>query len=799
MKLMTNPCTPNSVRSFDRIQATLVMLACLVISLNANAALLFYEDFNYTGGLKLGSPAGTPTWENAKDQFTIGEGSLNHVGIQASTGNRVIAAPTTLNIEGVRTSTGAWTAQSSGVLYVSFLMRVVSTVNIGTTGDGTPVLTIGRTSNSSQMAGVSLLDNGGIKLGAVKYPGGKTPSSSAFFAAGIGADLGSSTVLVILKYEYVAGTTNDIVTVWVNPDNVGATEDPANKVTASAGTDGTYALGRLELCRGLNVSIDEIRIGQTWAEVTPTGGPLVASQISFGSLQQVSFVGTTLQPVVVNVLNPGGVLVPTNGVPVTLSLTAGSGNLNGTLTQYTGPDGRAVFNDLSFDTLGNGKEIRAASTSLGTATRGNLYVVNNPNGGGLASAPVITQAMASAGGIILRGKGGAPNGQFELLSAQNAGSPANSWGTLAVSTFDAQGNFAMTNPITPGETHRFYRLRGEGGSTGSGMFQHMGYASVPAPITGGGDTSDIVVVTNLDGFMSAVSGPEPRIVYVEGTITLRTNGNTYLYGNKTIIGLGTDATLIGCLGIFYNEGSTTYAATNIIIRNLTITNPDGYGENDAITIKNGGRHVWIDHCTFYDTDDGLVDATRESDFITISWCKFYYTSANGHENVNLIGGDDGDSSDAGKLHLTLHHNWYGDNAVERMPSVRYGRVHFFNNYVGSSGNNYCTRTRLNAEVLVENNHYENVQNPWEQIITSGTPGLLRATGNITNNCNFTTAYAHNTGGTLVLIDGSDILTDSGTDPIGLNPAPYAYTLDDAVDVQTLVTTHAGAGNGPFAP
>ncbi len=194
-----------------------------------------------------------------------------------------------------------------------------------------------------------------------------------------------------------------------------------------------------------------------------------------------------------------------------------------------------------------------------------------------------------------------------------------------------------------------------------------------------------------------------------------------------------------------------------------------------------------------------MDATREADFITVSWCRFYYTAPNGHENVNLIGGDDGDTTDMGKLHVTFHHNWYGDLAKERMPSVRYGRVHFFNNYLNSPGNNYATRTRLNAEVLVEKNHYENIQNPWELIITSGNSGLLRATGNITNSCTFTTAYNHNTGGTLVLIDGSDVLTDSGTDPIGLNPPPYAYTLDDAAAVQTLVTTHAGAGKGPFAP
>jgi pectate lyase len=132
-----------------------------------------------------------------------------------------------------------------------------------------------------------------------------------------------------------------------------------------------------------------------------------------------------------------------------------------------------------------------------------------------------------------------------------------------------------------------------------------------------------------------------------------------------------------------------------------------------------------------------------------------------------------------------------------MPSVRFGRAHVFNNYFTATGNNYCTRSRLNAEVLAENNHYEAVQNPFEVIITTGTTGLLRATGNITNNCTFNTTYPHNTGGTLVLADGTDVLTAG--DPLGLNPPPYTYTPDDAANVASLIQQHAGAGKGPFAP
>ena len=47
-----------------------------------------------------------------------------------------------------------------------------------------------------------------------------------------------------------------------------------------------------------------------------------------------------------------------------------------------------------------------------------------------------------------------------------------------------------------------------------------------------------------------------------------------------------------------------------------------------------------------------------------------------------------------------------------------------------------------------------------------------------------------------LIPGTDTLT---SDPNGLNPPPYAYTLNNATDVPGIVTNNAGAGKGPFAP
>jgi pectate lyase len=229
------------------------------------------------------------------------------------------------------------------------------------------------------------------------------------------------------------------------------------------------------------------------------------------------------------------------------------------------------------------------------------------------------------------------------------------------------------------------------------------------------------------------------------------------------------------------------------------------GTNDAITIDQSKEHsiihtgmdVWIDHCTVSNAQDGSIDITKGADNVTVSWCKFFYAPKVPnftHELVNLIGSSDSDGSATRLFHVTMHHNWYADNAIERMPSVRWGRVHVFNNYYTCSGNNYCARTRISSQVLVENNFYLGVQNPWELLTTSGTTGLLLATNN--NIGYLDTTY----GNTWVsgwypgqsLIPGTDTLSD-------LSPPPYSYTnaLNTASDVPYYVTTYAGSGKFPY--
>lgn len=92
------------------------------------------------------------------------------------------------------------------------------------------------------------------------------------------------------------------------------------------------------------------------------------------------------------------------------------------------------------------------------------------------------------------------------------------------------------------------------------------------------------------------------------------------------------------LTIFSAKGATIKHAaftfkrsSNVIIRNLEFdelwewdeATKGNYDKNDwdYITIENS-NNVWIDHCTFNKSYDGVVDVKKGSNGVTISWSSF---------------------------------------------------------------------------------------------------------------------------------------------------------------------------------
>ena len=103
--------------------------------------------------------------------------------------------------------------------------------------------------------------------------------------------------------------------------------------------------------------------------------------------------------------------------------------------------------------------------------------------------------------------------------------------------------------------------------------------------------------------------------------------------------------------------------------------------------------------------DGQVDVTHGADFITVSWNVFH-----DHFKNSLVGNSEntGDE-DIGHLRITYHHNLF-TRVDGRNPSIRFGTGHVYNNHYLNIPD-YGIASRINAQVRVENNYFDNVETP----------------------------------------------------------------------------------------
>jgi len=210
------------------------------------------------------------------------------------------------------------------------------------------------------------------------------------------------------------------------------------------------------------------------------------------------------------------------------------------------------------------------------------------------------------------------------------------------------------------------------------------------------------------------------------------------------------------------------SCSNIIIRNLKFQGPGSIdvGGSDLISF-NGTKNCWVDHCEFYDGMDGNFDITQQSDFNTVSWCTFSYSSRSYmHQNTNLIGSSD--SEKTGYLNTTFAFCHWGDNCRARMPMARVGKIHMLNNYYTCTTGGNCINPRKNSEFLIEGNYFaKGVKSIYSQ-----------------SNAKAVTWAASNT----IVQSGVSKPSSLGTTVT----VPYDYEVAPASEVPTVVETYAGA-------
>ncbi|WP_341278403.1 hypothetical protein [Paenibacillus sp. FSL H8-0537] len=357
----------------------------------------------------------------------------------------------------------------------------------------------------------------------------------------------------------------------------------------------------------------------------------------------------------------------------------------------------------------------------------------------------------------------------------------------------------------------------------------FGVSRAEAASTGGygttnGSTAAAVTVTNLAELQAAFNSGKHHIIvrgniYGGSQLTTLTFASTS-WNNVTIEGAAGGQAVLQNIQLKFS-GELLAAGTNIeniVIKNITFygkiqdlqnlsgaaTQPGGSGTNYLGVSFRRVTNALVDHCTFYNISDDLLLVSQKSDNVTLSYNHFYFTDSWVNMNPNplwnwvgvnqdlaserlalIIGSNASDSYTygGGKLHVTMHHNWFGPNMKGR-PLMR-GFVHLYNNYFDNSttpsGNNSAgfNQQQYNANQIGSGSVIFSERNYFYKTNQSNQVGL-------DSSSHAYTFYERNN----VYNQTTGTSATGAAFPTSL-PFPYSYSLDAVQNVPNIVQANAG--------
>jgi Secretion system C-terminal sorting domain len=322
---------------------TFLSAVALTTAASAQVTLPYTETFNYTATSNLGGQGG---WENVNtgDEIIISEGSLSYTGLAASTGNKV-----TFGGGGIDGQL-AYATQSAGVVYASFIINIADITAV-TDANGGYFAGLAETPTNFASTVWAKPSGTGFVIGLNKATG------TADIVYGTTEYSLNTPYLIVIAYDFSSNTSS----LWVNTTDFEASTAPAALLTASTGTD-RLSLERFFIRQDSAtetpavMTLDELRIGTTWASVTPA---------AIAGLATEEIAGLKLYP---NPLAAGS----------TLNITSNNGA------------SKAV---AIYDVLG--KQVFAGSTFNGTVNttdlKAGIYIVKVTEGDKTATRKLIVQ------------------------------------------------------------------------------------------------------------------------------------------------------------------------------------------------------------------------------------------------------------------------------------------------------------------------------------------------------------------------------------------------------------------------
>lgn len=283
----------------------------------------------------------------------------------------------------------------------------------------------------------------------------------------------------------------------------------------------------------------------------------------------------------------------------------------------------------------------------------------------------------------------------------------------------------------------------------------IGWGTVGKTITGG-EGGTCVTVTNSADLEKYLKASGKYTIYVKGSVTVNSMLSVQVK-DKSIYGLpgsslyNPNRTAAGSGILYFKSGSD-----NIIMRNMTFKSAGAYDVdgNDNFCID-GTTNIWVDHCDFQDGVDGNFDCKNGSDYVSVTWCRFHYLippksggsgGAADHRYTNLWGSSDSNTKDPGHLNTTFQFCWWGEGCVERMPRIRFGKVHIVNCLYNSPNSNYCVGAGNNSSIYVEKSAFIGVQDPYKNYSSSSAKSYLTFDDCLFQNCKTQNGDMKGTGG-----------------------------------------------------
>lgn len=250
------------------MKKSILVFSLALAAISVAQAQIVYDGFDYTVGSTL---AGNSTWSalNSGTAPLIASGNLSVDGLDAPTGNKV-----SWDAGNIQEAILAYDSQTSGTIFYSFAFQLTS---LPTSATYSFALATG---NTGYAATVWLRADGeGFNIGLGNRSSGTTPTYDTTTLQL------NTTYFVVGAYTFNPGTNDDISSLWLNPSSATFDLAPSTPtLTSTGGTDMT-AISQF-LLRGAAGSpageLDELRIGTTWASVTPVPEPGTVAMLSIG-------------------------------------------------------------------------------------------------------------------------------------------------------------------------------------------------------------------------------------------------------------------------------------------------------------------------------------------------------------------------------------------------------------------------------------------------------------------------------------------------------------------------------------